>query len=223
MGTVFGEALPLALGILISPIPIIATILMLLAPQARSASVGFMLGWLAGIVVALVVFVLLSGLIPEQNDDASRPVSGVVKIVLGLLMLLIASRQWRGRPHEGEEPPLPGWMAAIDKMTSAKAIGLGFALAAVNPKNLLMAAGAGVLVGTASLSTGEVAVVVAVFTVIAGASVMVPVVGYLVARDKMSGPLQSLRVWLVHNNATVMAVLLLVIGVTMIGKGIGSF
>ena len=77
--------------------------------------------------------------------------------------------------------------------------------------------------GTASLSTGEVAVVVAVFTVIAGASVMVPVVGYLVARDKMSGPLQSLRVWLVHNNATVMAVLLLVIGVTMIGKGIGSF
>ncbi len=223
MGTVFGEALPLALGILISPIPIIATILMLLAPQARSASVGFMLGWLAGIVVALVVFVLLSGLIPEQNDDASRPVSGVVKIVLGLLMLLIASRQWRGRPHEGEEPPLPGWMAAIDKMTSAKAIGLGFALAAVNPKNLLMAAGAGVLVGTASLSTGEVAVVVAVFTVIAGASVMVPVVGYLVARDAMSGPLQSLRVWLVHNNATVMAVLLLVIGVTMIGKGIGSF
>ncbi len=223
MGTVIGEALPLALGILISPIPIIATILMLLAPQARSASVGFMLGWLAGIVVALVVFVLLSGLIPEQNDDASRPVSGVVKIVLGLLMLLIASRQWRGRPHEGEEPPLPGWMAAIDKMTSAKAIGLGFALAAVNPKNLLMAAGAGVLVGTASLSTGEVAVVVAVFTVIAGASVMVPVVGYLVARDKMSGPLQSLRVWLVHNNATVMAVLLLVIGVTMIGKGIGSF
>ena len=65
--------------------------------------------------------------------------------------------------------------------------------------------------------------VVAVFTLVAGASVAVPVVGYLVARDAMSRPLQSLRVWLVHNNATVMAVLLLVIGVTMIGKGIGSF
>jgi hypothetical protein len=35
--------------------------------------------------------------------------------------------------------------------------------------------------------------------------------------------LESLRRWLVHNNATVMAVLLLVIGVTVIGKGIGSF
>ncbi len=223
MGTVIGEVLPLALGILISPIPVIATILMLLAPQARAASVGFMVGWLAGIVVALVAFVLLSSVIPAQHDDASQPVAGVVKIMLGLLMLLIAARQWRGRPHDGEEPALPGWMAAIDKMTLARAVGLGFALAAVNPKNLLMAAGAGVLVGTADLSTGEVAVVVAVFTVIAGASVMFPVVGYLLARDAMSGPLQSLRVWLVHNNATVMAVLLLVIGVTMIGKGIGSF
>jgi hypothetical protein len=62
-----------------------------------------------------------------------------------------------------------------------------------------------------------------VFTVIAGASVMLPVVGYLAARDRMAGPLQSLRVWLLDNNATVTALLLLVIGVTMIGKGIGSF
>ncbi len=223
MGTVIGEVLPLALAVLISPIPIIATILMLLAPEARAASVGFMLGWLAGIVVALVVFVLLAAVIPEQNDDASQPTAAVVKILLGLLMLLIAGRQWRGRPHDGEEPTLPGWMAAIDKMTLGKAIALGFALAALNPKNLLMTASAGVLVGTADLSTGEVAAVVAVFTVIAGASVMVPVAGYLLARDRMSGPLQSLRVWLLHNNATVMAILLLVIGVTMIGKGIGSF
>ena len=223
MGAVIGDVLPLAVAVLISPIPIIATILMLLAPQARAASVGFMIGWLAGIVVALVVFVLLAGVIPQPDDDASQPVAGVVKIVLGLLMLLIAAKQWRGRPHDGEEPALPAWMAAIDRFTLAKALALGFALSALNPKNLLMTASAGVLVGTADLPVGDIAVVVAVFTLIAGASVAVPVVGYLVARDAMAGPLQSLRVWLVHNNATVMAVLLLVIGVTMIGKGIGSF
>jgi hypothetical protein len=32
-----------------------------------------------------------------------------------------------------------------------------------------------------------------------------------------------MRVWLVQNNAAVMGVLLLVIGVVMVGKGIGSF
>jgi hypothetical protein len=34
MGSVIGEILPLALGIAISPIPIIAAILMLLSPRA---------------------------------------------------------------------------------------------------------------------------------------------------------------------------------------------
>jgi threonine/homoserine/homoserine lactone efflux protein len=222
-GAVIGDVLPLAVAVLISPIPVIAAILMLLAPQARAASVGFMAGWLAGIVVALVAFVLLAGVLPDRDDDGSQPVAGTVTIVLGLLMLLLAVKQWRGRPQPGEEPALPGWMATIDTMTLARALALGFALSALNPKNLLMTASAGVLVGSADLAVGEVAVVVAVFTAIAGASVAVPVIGYLVARDAMTGPLQSLRAWLVHNNATVMAVLLLVIGVTIIGKGLGSF
>jgi hypothetical protein len=39
----------------------------------------------------------------------------------------------------------------------------------------------------------------------------------------MGGPLDSLRGWLVANNATIMAVLLLVIGVSVIGKGIANF
>jgi hypothetical protein len=39
----------------------------------------------------------------------------------------------------------------------------------------------------------------------------------------MQAPLERLREWLVNNNATVMAVLLLVIGLSVVGKGIASF
>jgi hypothetical protein len=39
----------------------------------------------------------------------------------------------------------------------------------------------------------------------------------------MAGPLDRLREWLTRNNAVVMAVLLLVLGVALIGKGIGGF
>jgi len=38
----------------------------------------------------------------------------------------------------------------------------------------------------------------------------------------MRGPLDGMKAWLQANNATVMAVLLLVIGVGLIGQGIGS-
>lgn len=223
MGAVIGDILPLAVGIMISPIPIIAAILMLLSPKAKSTSVGFLLGWVLGIVVALVVFTVLASVITPGDPDAPQPVAGVIKLLLGALMLFMAVKQWRSRPHGDEEPPLPGWMAAIDSMTTVKGLGLGFLLSAVNPKNLLMAAGAGVTVGSAGLALGGMVTSVVVFTVIAAASVAVPVIGYLLASSTMAGPLESLRSWLVHNNATVMAVLLLVIGVTLVGKGIGSF
>ena len=39
-------------------------------------------------------------------------------------------------------------MSAIDTMTAGRGLVLGFLLSAVNPKNLLMAAGAGVIIGT---------------------------------------------------------------------------
>ncbi|MGW9183462.1 GAP family protein [Agromyces sp. NPDC055661] len=223
MGSVIGDILPLAVGIAISPIPIIAAILMLLSPKAKGTSVGFLLGWVIGIVVAVVVFTLLASVLPEQDPDAAKPVSGVIKIVLGVLLLLLAIRQWRSRPKPGEEPPLPKWMSAIDDMNAGRGFGLGFLLSAVNPKNLIMAAGAGITIGTGGLTVGEDVIAILVFTLIAASSVAVPVIAYLVASARMAGPLESLRTWLVHNNATVMAVLLLVIGVVVIGKGIGSF
>jgi threonine/homoserine/homoserine lactone efflux protein len=223
MGESLGAILPLALGVAISPIPIIAAILMLLSPKAKGTSIGFLAGWIVGIVVALVVFILLAAIIPEADPDASKPIAGTIKLLLGALLLLLAIRQWRSRPKPGEEPKLPAWMNAIDQMTAGRGFLLGFVLAAVNPKNLLLAASAGVEIGTAALGVGEVVVVALVFVIIAAITVLGPVVAYLVASARLAGPLEALRVWLVHNNATIMAVLLLVLGVAVVGKGIAAF
>ncbi len=105
-------------------------------------------------------------------------------------------------------------------MSAGKSLGLGFLLSAVNPKNLAMCVAAGVQVAAADLGTGDIVIVLAVFTVLAASTVANPVVAYLVAADWMRAPLNELRDWLVQNNATVMAVLLADIGVVLIGKGI---
>ena len=112
-------------------------------------------------------------------------------------------------------------MSSIDSLSFGRATGLGFALAAINPKNLILCAGAGATVGAAGLSGSEDAVVIAVYTAIAASTVAIPVIGYALAKDRMAGPLQNLKVWLQANNATVMAVLLLVLGAVLIGKGLG--
>ncbi|MCS3428055.1 GAP family protein [Leucobacter aridicollis] len=221
MGPVIGDILPLALGIAISPLPIIATILMLLAPNARASSIGFMSGWLAGIVTAVIAFTLLSSALPEGGSGGGGPIAAVAKIIVGALLLLLAIRQWRGRPQAGSEPALPKWMSALDSMSPVRAGVLAFVLAAVNPKNLLLAVSAGLIIGAGATPATQVTGV-SVFVVIAASTVVIPVVAFLVASKQLAGPLDRLRVWLVHNNSTIMAVLLLVMGVSVIGKGVAS-
>lgn len=49
-----------------------------------------------------------------------------------------------------------------------------------------------------------------------------PVIGYAVAADRLRGVLDSAERWLQANNHTVLAVVLLVMGVVVLGKGIGT-
>jgi threonine/homoserine/homoserine lactone efflux protein len=222
MDQVVGELLPYAVGVAISPVPIIAVILMLLAAKPLGASSGFLLGWVAGIAAVTTVVVVLAG--TQDVGSTSEPSSAVswVKLVLGLLLLLLAVREWRSRPAPGDDATLPKWMAAIDHVTPVKACGLGFVLSAANPKNLLMCIAAGTAIAGGDLSFTDAVLAVLLFTVLAASTVAVPVAAYAIGRDRMLGTLESLRTWLTLHSAAVMSTLLLVIGVVLLGKGLGG-
>ena len=222
MNAVIGELLPLAVGIAVSPVPIIAVILMLLSPRAGGTSVGFLVGWVAGVVLGTTILVLVAEAVGFDSSAGPSTTSSWIKVVLGVLLLLLGVRQWRSRPAKGAEVALPKWMAAIDHVTPVKAAGLGVLLSSVNPKNLLMIIGAATAVADAGLSVGDDVVAVAVFSVIACSTVAAPVIAYLAARERMAPVLGELKEWLEAHNVAVMSVLLLVIGVSVLGKGIGG-
>ena len=222
MGAVIGDILPVALGVAISPVPIIAVILMLLSPRARATSLGFLVGWVAGVSIVVTLVALLVD--PAGSGDGSQPSAFVawLKMLLGLAAIALGVMQWRRRPTDAEQASLPGWMSSIDQMTPVRAVGLAALLAAVNPKNLTLCLAGGLSIGGAALTGEQTAVAITVFVVIASSTVAVPVLGYLVARKQMAKPLDELRGWLTQNNAVVMSVLLLVIGVVIFGKGLGG-
>jgi hypothetical protein len=115
-------------------------------------------------------------------------------------------------------------MSAIDSFTPLKALGLAALLSAVNPKNLILSAGAATAVAQqASTSTSDATVSLVVFVVLASLSIAVPVLFYLLGGAKAKTTLDGWKAWLSANNATVMAVLLLVFGAVLIGKGTGHF
>jgi threonine/homoserine/homoserine lactone efflux protein len=220
MGAVIGGILPEAVGIAISPIPVIAAILMLLSRRARSTSVGFLVGWLVGVFVATLVFAIAAAAVSTTAPSSGRPVLGVVQVLLGLLLLFLAFRQWRKRPRDGEEAALPAWLTAIDRLSFGTALGLGILLSAVNPKNLVLAASAGAMVGATDLSVGATVGAIGIFTLVASLTILVPVIGYLVAAKRLERPLRSLHDWLVRENAAIMAILFLVLGAVVLGKGL---
>jgi threonine/homoserine/homoserine lactone efflux protein len=209
-----------AVGVAISPVPIIAVILMLFSQRARVNGPAFAAGW----VLALAIVSLVAYLLAVQGEDSSASTTTDVvawgKVLFGVLFLLLAVRNWRSRPAPGATPPMPKWMAGIDALAPGKALVLGLLLAGVNPKNLMLALAAGTAVAGLALPTNEAAWSLVVFVVLASLTIVLPVVYYLVGGAKAKATLDGLKDWLaVHNNA-VMAVLLLVFGVDLIAKGL---
>ncbi len=218
MGSVIGEVLPVAVAVAVSPVPVIAVILMLFTPEARTNSVAFLLGWLLGLIVVGSI-VLIAGDV-ASDDSGESTVSGVVKLVFGLLFLVLAVRSWRSRPKAGEDPEMPGWMAAIDGFGAGKSAGIAALLSGLNPKNLALTAAAAATIAAAGLTTGEQIGAFAVFVAIGSVTVAAPVLVYLIMGDRVEGGLNNLKEWLLANNNTVMAVLLVVLGAKLLGDAI---
>jgi threonine/homoserine/homoserine lactone efflux protein len=223
MGQAIGDSLPLAIGVAISPVPIIAIILMLLSKRSGANSASFLLGWVVGVVLVLSVVVAVAGTATLESSSGPSATVSWIKIGLGVLLLIVGLRDWRKRPKKGEEPTLPKWLTTIESITPTKSGGLGLLLSAVNPKNLLLLVGAGVVIAQEATTTGDKVVAMIVFIVIAISTVALPVILNLTMGDKARAILDALNDWLKANNATVMAVLILVIGFVLVGKGIAGF
>jgi hypothetical protein len=215
-----GDILPLAIGIAISPVPIIACILMLFSARASANGSAFLGGWVVGIAVATLVFYAVSDASSAASDGDPSTFADVVRLLLGLGALALAVRQWSQRPRAGEEAPMPGWMASIESIGPLTAAGFGVLLSAVNPKNLGLAAAAGVAVKQASSGGSNAALLIVIFVMISASSIVIPVLYKLLGGSGATSTLDGWREWLQAHNAAVMAVLFLVIGLKLVGSGL---
>ena len=216
-----GDLLPSAIGVALSPVPIIAVILMLATPKARSNGIAFSLGWIAGLVIVSVIVLAITG---DASNPDSTTATGVnwVQVALGVVFLAMAAGQWRKRPHHGEQPQMPKWMSTIDDFTAGKSLGLGAVLSGANPKNLALTAAGAAAIAQAGTTGGQTVIAVAVFVAIASISVVGPVAFYLVAADKAAAPLASIKEFMSDHNAVIMMIVLLILGAKLLGQGIGA-
>ena len=219
MGGLIGNLLPIALGVAISVIPIIAVIMMLFTARAKVNSILFNLGWvLAMAAIGLIGIFALGGADYSADTDPSTA-TFIVQLVLGILLLGLALRKWRKKPAEGEEE-MPKWIQRIDDLKPAMALALGLALIAINPKNLMLTLAAVATILKAEVGAGQSIIALIFFIFIASLTVAAPVIIYLVAPTRSQAILASWKDWLAAHNRAITIGLLSVLGILLIVKGI---
>jgi len=220
MGKGISEVLTFAVGVAISPVPIIAVTLMLFSQRARVNGLMFLLGWVVALAVISGAAYVAADQANAATDSTTSDTIAWGRILFGVLLLVLAARNWRTRPAPGTEPEMPKWMAGIDTLKPGKALGLGLLLAGVNPKNLMLAAAAGAGLAALGLSTADAIGSLIVFVIIASLTIGGPVVYYLIGGDSAKGQLDEMKNWLALHNNAVMAVLFLVFGAKLIADGL---
>jgi hypothetical protein len=213
-----GTILPLALVVGLSPLPILPIVLIVMTPGARPNSRTFLTAWLVTLTGVVLGALAIAGVRdPAPPDEAGI---GWIQVVTGAVFLLLGIAKWLRRPAPGTTSEPPTWMSALDSYTPRQSAGLGAALAAGNPKNLMMALAAGVEIAAITTTPGSAAVAVAVFVLVGSFGVATPVAAHRLLGDRAPEVLGRWKAWLEQNSTALGVGVLVVLGVLLLVKGL---
>lgn len=217
MNSVIGAILPSALGIALTPMVVIATVLSLASHRAKANLTAFIVGWFAGIAAVVIAAALLASIIPASAPQLTWITAGIVMIVLGAVLFLLAFGELRAR---SVAHALPEWTGTLADVTTVRAFLTGLYQVVSDPKNLILAIAGGVIIGVSAMQIVPVIIVIAVFVVITMSTVLIVVIANLAAAQKTAGAIDGAREWLVAHGSALVASVLFIVGVTLVGQGI---
>ena len=212
-----GKSLPMAVGVALSPIPVAAVIMILMAAQARTSAPAFLLGWMLGILTVGFIVFLVPGIDTARGEPTA--LSGLIRIVLGITLLLLAVRQWHQRSGADELREVPKVLAHLDQVGVIQSSVTGFLLSSVHPKNLGLSAAGAAAIDASMLDPVAQVIALLLFSVIASLTIAIPVAGYFLVGPSAEAMFRSWKDWLVEHNATMITTLLLIFGALLIGRG----
>ena len=216
-----GEMLPVATAIALTPLNVIAMVLILGGPRGRVGGPALLLGWLAALSSVTAVAVLLVEKASE-GGRASSPFVPWLQLALCLLLFWAALRLWQGRPKGDADPATPKWVASIAEVRPARALVLGATMCLANPKIIALVLAGMTSLAYLPLSTGQIAAVAAIFLLLGSSPMIVLVLAHAFGGDGTAARIQGLKTFMLRNNNVIMMVVFAVLGVSVFGKGISG-
>ncbi|MFZ4519077.1 MAG: GAP family protein [Microthrixaceae bacterium] len=204
------NTLLIAMVLAMSPMPVLASVVLLTTEHGRPKAVALAGGWFAALAAIGIATVLLAGTVTIDPSSSSGTVSAVLDVALGAAAV-VYGLVVRRRAGSGTDAT-PGWMSRLDHMPPMAA----FALGAFLPPYVIVVAGANEILRTDTSSTTRAAAT-AVFVVVGSLGAILPPLASTGAQG--AARIDRWRSWLLGHWQTVLAWLLVVAGVYLLIKG----
>jgi hypothetical protein len=209
------QSLPIALGIVVATLPALAVPLILITRREIKILLAFMAGYAGGLLAVGGVVISFADL-ATPNDAAPARWIVWLRILLGLTLLVLAWRKWQDRGAPGDAEDVPGWMKSIDTIDTGRAALLGFALVALNPKNVVLVASGGLAIAQATPAPLAQAGALLVFAAVSGIGIAMPYLMWITMGEAAIAPLDRLKAAMARNNRLIVTAILALLGLVVI-------
>jgi hypothetical protein len=220
---VLGVLLPISIAVALSSVPIMAMVVLLLAPRGQASAVAYLIGYATGLAVVTVGFTAGLRAIPRGDAPLPQLWVGVGEIALGVAATGLAvwsfRRERRRRRDEEVIPALPGWLQRVGRAGRGTALLVGLAFN-VRPKALVLATAAALALNAGELTPLTWAIDTAVYLAVGLSTAAAPLIVVWRSGERARPVLERAREWLARHSYIVTSVVGLMVGVVLIGDGI---
>lgn len=205
------------IGLVISlePIPLTAFIVVLASKNGVRKGAAFIFGWLLSLAIVIALTILVTGNKPPKPSTAPSLAALAVKILIGVVLLVIAVRQYRrlGKPKPPKDPPK--WQTGVDNMSLWFALALG---PLTQPWGLVAAGIA--TITEAKLSSFEDYLAIILFCLVSTSTYLAMEVYAGFRPVQTQALLDGIRTWIDTHRDQVIIILSTVLGFYLIGKSV---
>lgn len=214
------EYLPLAAGIMISPMPIIAMIVLCATGRAFGGGTAFLMGWFLSILGFMGFAVFFLHDFRQKNPENVSLIAIMLQIAIALFFFWVAWNNWINRPKMKIQIPPPHWIETFSKYSQPRLFWMGAAMDFANVKNLPIMVTAALAISKSAQSVNNGMLHALLFALVASLSIFMPWLAGVFGGERSKPVVEKARDWLYKYNNIIMAVLFFYMGITLLSAAI---
>ena len=219
MVEVIFNLLPLIAGAAVVPLYAIAVLIFLQSAGGLLKAIAFVVGGTTVRLIQGILFGLVFRAACEANSEAApKLIVSTLLLIVGLLLLVTAFKQWR-KQDDPDAPP-PQWITTISGLSARMAVGAGAFFVTIAVKQWVFTLSAIGVIGEAGLGRKASVGLFLFYVLTTQTLVSAPILASAVAPQRSAKLLKAAQAWLERNNRAIVLVMSLIFGAWFLFNGI---